>query len=151
MPEAHPTYQGACQILGRGLIIVVAALLVAPALEAGQHRWWKSERVRVEFGLTTDQTTRIDGVFRSTLPQLRVERRELDREEAALSRLIASGEVTEAEVAAQIDEVEAARSALSKTRTLMLFRIRRILSSAQRVQLDALPKSLKRRKDGGTC
>ena len=42
------------------------------------------------------------------------------------------------EVALQIDKVEAARSALSKTRTLMLYRMHKTLTSEQSEALHAM-------------
>jgi Spy/CpxP family protein refolding chaperone len=44
----------------------------------------------------------------------------------------------EGQVSQQIDQVEAVRSALNKTRTLMLLRMRHVLTPEQRVQLNAL-------------
>ena len=50
------------------------------------------------------------------------------------------------EVALQIDRVEAARSALSKTRTLMLYRMHKTLSAEQ---LEALHAMWERRRSDG--
>ena len=46
-----------------------------------------------------------------------------------------------------IDRVEAARSALAKTRTLMLYRMHRLLSPEQRVRLEAFERERARNAD----
>ena len=51
---------------------------------------------------------------------------------AQTAMLIDAMEADEWEVTLQIDKVEAARNALSKIRTLMLYRMHRALSAAQR-------------------
>ena len=60
-----------------------------------------------------------------------------EKQEAALSRLLAESSDNEAIVVRTIDRVEAARSALAKTRTLMLYRMHRLLSPEQRRKLGA--------------
>ena len=50
------------------------------------------------------------------------------------------------EVALQIDKVEAARSALSKTRTLMLYRMHKTLTAGQ---IEALHAMWERRRSDG--
>ena len=61
--------------------------------------------------------------------------RRLNGEERTLSRMIANMQVEEIDITRQIDRVEAARSELSKTRTLMVFRMYRVLNPAQRTAL----------------
>ena len=62
---------------------------------------------------------------------------ELDAQEAELSRLIAS-DADETTIGRQSDHVEAIRSDLNKTRTLMLVLMRQLLSPDQRVKLTML-------------
>ena len=54
-------------------------------------------------------------VYRSTLPQLRQSKEELDRQEAELSRLI-EVRAEEALVARQVEKVESVRASLNKIR-----------------------------------
>ena len=108
--------------------LAAGALLVALAAPLGAQSsfaWWKSEEFQKDLGLTSDQCARIDSVFQATLPKLREGRAELDREEAALSQLIDQN-VDEAQIAKQVDVVEATRARLNKMRTLMLFRMRQV-------------------------
>jgi Spy/CpxP family protein refolding chaperone len=112
-------------------------LTLAPAAAAQGFKWWQSERFKNELHLTADQIARIEEEFQSTVPELRQKKRALDDLERALSRLIDTA-ADEATVMQQADRVEATRSDLSKTRTLMLVRIRRVLNPDQRAKLVAL-------------
>lgn len=97
--------------------------------------WWKD--FRKPLGLTEDQSSRIEEVFRTALPHLRQKRAELEVQETELSRLI-KADTDEAAIAKQSDRVEAVRTVLNKNRTLMLVRMRAILSPEQRSELNAL-------------
>ena len=121
----------------RLLLAVFLALLVSEAASAQPMQWWKMEPGKTELGLTIDQSTRIEGIFSESMGQLRQQKSELDRLEGKLSRLIeASAE--ESQVMQQIDRVEALRSSMNKTRTLMLLRMRQALTPEQRLKLNAL-------------
>ena len=111
--------------------------LVAPLGAQSSFAWWKSEQFQKDLGLTGDQCARIDSVFQATLPKLREGRAELDREEADLSQLIDQN-VDEAQISKQVDLVEATRAKLNKMRTLMLFRMRQVLTPEQRTKFTPL-------------
>lgn len=100
--------------------------------------WWRSDEIVKELRLTADQSARIDKIYRSTRPELRQEFDDLGRFEAKLSRLIESDTVDEAALTRQIDRVETARANLNKTRSLMLWRMRQVLTPDQRVRLETL-------------
>ena len=68
------------------------------------------------------------------------------RQEAELSRLIAVN-ADEWAVTRQVDKVEGIRANLNKTRTLMLLRMRQVLTPDQRVQLNKLYEQHRRRRD----
>jgi Spy/CpxP family protein refolding chaperone len=112
--------------------------------QAQPHSWWKSDEFRAALGLTADQSARIDSIFQTTLPQLRQEMDELDRLEERLSRLI-EGDAEEVEIARHIDRVETARANVAKTRSLMLVRMRRVLTPDQRTRMRALEEESRRR------
>jgi Spy/CpxP family protein refolding chaperone len=99
--------------------------------------WWRDARFQKDLALTTEQSARIDTVFQSTISILRQKKVELDQQEAELSRLIAAN-ADEGVVTRQVDKVEGIRANLNKGRTLMLLRIRQVLSPDQRVQLNKL-------------
>ena len=99
--------------------------------------WWRDAQFQKDLSLTAEQSTRIDGVFQSTVNLLRQKKVELDQQEAELSRLIAAN-ADEGVVTRQVDKVEGIRANLNKMRTLMLLRMRQVLSPEQRVQLNKL-------------
>src|SRR6185295_9180010 len=99
--------------------------------------WWKDAQFQKELTLTSDQSARIDSVFQSAMSTLRPKKEELDRQEAELSRLIATN-ADETVVSLQVDKVEAIRTNMNKQRTLMLLHMRQVLSPDQRVRLNKL-------------
>ncbi len=133
---------------------IVLAVLAATAvvLSAGQtstrsqrHRWWQSGDVKSTLGLTEDQSTAIEEIYTSTQPALRSLMAAFEAEQKALSELILGMAVEDRELAFQIDKVEAARSALSKERILMLYHMRQELTSAQQQKLTELEEERRRR------
>jgi Spy/CpxP family protein refolding chaperone len=110
--------------------------------------WWKDAQFQRDLSLTSDQSARIDVVFESTITLLRQKKVELDGQEAELSRLIAVN-ADEWAVTRQVDKVEGIRANLNKTRTLMLLRMRQVLTPEQRVQLNKLYEQHRRRRDDG--
>ena len=122
--------------LCRRLLAVVFLLSCSAAASAQQLNWfwWKMEPTLM---LSTEQSTQIDAIFQDGIAQLQKEKDELDRLEGKLSRLIETS-ASEVEVTRQIDRVEAARSTLNKTRTLMLFHMRLVLKPEQRLKLNAM-------------
>ncbi len=117
--------------------------MAAPA--AAQGKWWQTERFRQKLELTDDQVSRIEEVFQSAIPHLREQKKALDRLESQLSRLIDTS-ADEAAVMLEADRVEAARAELSKARTRMLLRMRRVLTAEQRVKLGALHEEWERER-----
>jgi Spy/CpxP family protein refolding chaperone len=123
----------------RRLLAVVCLLSWATAASAQplQWFWWKIEPTKNDLALTTDQSTQIEAIFQDGIAQLQKQKDELDRLEGKLSRLIETM-ADEGQVTQQIDRVEAVRSTLNKTRTLMLWHMREVLKPEQRVKLNAL-------------
>jgi Spy/CpxP family protein refolding chaperone len=112
--------------------------LVAPVRgQSFGFPWWRDAQFQKDLSLTTDQSARIDSLFQSTVSLLRQKKVELDQQEAELSRLIAAN-ADEGVVTRQVDKVEGIRANLNKMRTLMLLRMRQVLSPEQRVQLNKL-------------
>ena len=112
--------------------VVVAAALWAPAVSAQGFKWWQSERFKRELGLTADQSAKIEAIFQKTVPVLRQEKGALDKAQADFNQMIEASD--DAQVMAQVGVVEAARSELNKSRTMMLLRMRRVLTPDQRVK-----------------
>jgi Spy/CpxP family protein refolding chaperone len=132
--------------MARGLAVVAAlAILGGAAVHAEQSsqqpsrwKWWQVEESKAEIGLSEEQSAEVELVFQHALPRLKAAKAQLDVLEAELSRVIRERTADESLVAAQIDKVEAARAELSKTRTLMLYRMHRILTPEQNTRLQAI-------------
>jgi Spy/CpxP family protein refolding chaperone len=115
-------------------VVLIAGVAVVDlgAVQARQpFFWWRSEEIQRELKLTADQISRIDKIFESTRPELRQEMDELNRYDAKLQKLIETS-TDEGLLARQIDRVETARANLNKTRSLMITRMRLVLSPEQR-------------------
>ncbi len=122
------------RLLGAALVLALAAPVHGQSFG---FPWWRDAQFQKDLNLTAEQSTRIDGVFQSTVNILRQKKVELDQQEAELSRLIAAN-ADEGVVTRQVDKVEGIRANLNKMRTLMLLRMRQVLSPDQRVQLNKL-------------
>jgi Spy/CpxP family protein refolding chaperone len=132
---------------GRALVVLAAlAVLAPPAAGAGmsqRHKWWQSDVVRAELGLTDRQSEDLEDIFQTMRPRQTELVERLRAEEEALAAFMHAPDTEEWEVALQIDKVETTRGALGKTRTLMLYRMHRVLSAEQR---DALHSMWERRR-----
>ena len=126
------------------VVVLVTVLCFSVPAEATQRfKWWQSDAVAAEIDLTAEQAGDIEAIFQSLRPKLREQARRLHREEDDLTAIMHAMQAEEWEVALQIDRVEAARSALSKTRTLMLYRMHKTLTAEQ---LEALHAMWERRR-----
>ena len=137
--------RGATWLLG--IVLLLTPQVAVGAAEQDRPRptkWWLATEGRAAVGITDAQSAKIERIFQSVLPDLRAEKAELEHQEKELTRLLGTDGADEAVVIRTIDRVEAARSALAKTRTLMLYRMRRVLSPEQRVRLDAYHKDQER-------
>jgi Spy/CpxP family protein refolding chaperone len=98
--------------------------------------------------LTPDQSSRIEAVFQAANPALRAQQRALSKLEDELDKLIEQAKVDEPEVEHFVTRVEAARAELGKMRTMMIFRIRRVLSAEQHAKLQKLFEQNERERRG---
>ena len=112
-------------------VVVGAAVLWAPPASAQGFKWWQSDTFVRGLGLTQEQSTKIEGIFQHTLPALHKQKDALDKAEADFNQMVEASD--DAQVMAQVGVVEAARSELNKSRTMMLLRMRRVLTPDQRV------------------
>ena len=126
----------------------VAALLLVVAMPAWAQRgkWWQNDRIVKELSLTAEQSTRLEEIFQKHQPVLRQRMDALDQAEKAFDRLVENGDDTA--VMGQADVVEGARAELNKTRTLMLLRMRRSLTTDQWAKFTAIAQSNSDRNRG---
>ena len=122
-------------------ICLVLSLIVqgaaAPAY-AQSFKWWQTERFQKELVLTKEQIARIEGIYQTTEPMLRAQKQAVDKREEKVSKVIQDPKSDEPMLLQAIDRLEAARSEVSRTRTLMLYRIRRVLTDEQNVKINAM-------------
>ena len=115
-----------------------AYVLVLPQTASAQGRWWQADRFQKELALSAEQITRIEGIYQNAQPLLRAQKEAFDRREEKLSKVIADPKSDEAAVIQATERLELARNEMSRTRTLMLFRIRRVLNDDQLLKLNKM-------------
>ncbi len=123
-------------LVGTAVLLVVSAGLLAVPASAQGFRWWHDETFRRELGLTSEQSTRLEGIFQQSLPHLRKHKDSLDRAQAEFDRLVERG--SDVTVMEQVNALESARAELNKSRVMMLLRMRRSLTADQWAKFTAL-------------
>ena len=152
-------------ILGLGFFVSpLAAAVPGSAPEANQKpgnsgerrqgdrrvKWWVDEKSRAELGITDQQSADIEQIFQSTLPTLRQVRKELEELEGKLSQMVKDGTAPVTAVTEQVERVENARAEMNKRRTVMLYRIDRVLSAEQRAKLKAWHEREREQRSGSS-
>jgi len=132
----------AARILALGVLLLLAA---APRAGAQPFKWWQDEKSKARIGLSDEQATRIEEIFQASGQKMRPLYDEFSRQDKMLSALLEKADTTEAEVVRQVDQVESLRAELGKARTMMLFRVDRVLTPEQRLRL----KNLHDGREGG--
>ena len=105
-------------VTGVACLLMLTLSLTAGATTGSEttkspSKWWQNPACKTRVGLTDGQTAELERIFLSVREELRAEKSELERQESALSRLLADSTGDEAVVVRTIDRVEAARSALA--------------------------------------
>jgi Spy/CpxP family protein refolding chaperone len=100
-------------------------------------KWWIDPQLRAELAITDAQSAAVDDIWQKSLPQLRDGRGLLEKQEDVLSQMIAA-DAAEAAITAQIDRVENMRAELAKGRTLMIYRMNKLLTPEQRAKVKAM-------------
>ena len=130
------------------LTLSLLTLLWAQPVQAQRFRWWKDDAFVKVLALTPDQSSRIEAVFQASQPALRAQSRALSMLEDELSKLVQEARVEESEVDHFVVKVESARADLAKTRTMMIYRIRRIMTLDQHLKLQALFEKREKERHG---
>ena len=109
------------------------------AERSGQRpKWWIDAKLRADLGITDQQSAAVEAVWHKMLPGLRDARERLDKLEEALSVMTERDGSDEAAVIAQIDRIENTRADANKSRTLMIYRMNKILTVEQRAKVKAM-------------
>lgn len=119
--------------------LVAAFLLLAAGVALAQPRayfpWWES-RLRQDIDLTPEQQKQIREVQRKYRDQMIDQRARLEKAEARLEDLFHEEEIDDATAKALVDELVAARGAMTRSLTLMSIELRKLLTPEQWAQLD---------------
>lgn len=97
-------------------------------------KWWIDPALRAGLAITDQQSTAVEEVWSRTAPGLRDGRARLEKLEETLSQMTGSN-ADEAAVIAQINLVENTRAELNKGRTLMIYRMNKLLTADQRAKV----------------
>src|SRR5262245_36938323 len=125
------------------LVLCVSAGLTVPVSGQGS-KWWQSEQYRREGGLTSEQSKRLEDIFQAAVPTLKSLKKSLDQAESEFERLVERGD--DGSVMDQVERVEAARADLNKSHTMMMLRMRRVLTTDQWARFTALHQAAERER-----
>ncbi len=130
IPAARTVYRSV-----RAFAALLLVLTATPA-HAQRTKWWQSADVQAQLHLTADQVRRIDHIFDSTLAERQALRVRLDQREAELRALLDDPATDDATAAAMIQQVEDARAKRNVARTMLVYRIRKVLTPEQQKWFD---------------
>ncbi len=99
--------------------------------------WWKEAAVVNELRLTPDQSTRIDAIWHKREIAMHTVSKDYERQRDELNRLMAERKVGVDVIGVQHDRVEAQRTTLNKSRTIMIYQMSLVLSPEQNTALKA--------------
>jgi Spy/CpxP family protein refolding chaperone len=105
------------------------------AAEKAKHKWWRSDEMRAEFGITDAQSIEVEKIFQSFYGALKSGMEDVDANQQKVSKMLADASATEVDVIAAIDRLEGAKAGLGRTRNLMLYRMYRVLTPEQRAKV----------------
>jgi Spy/CpxP family protein refolding chaperone len=101
-------------------------------------KWWLHPDSRKELRLTDLQSKKIDEIWEATAPKQREKWQEIERLEDTLATTIKENTADVAIVAQQVEKVEKLRAENTAARTVMLYRMRLLLTPEQRVKVDEM-------------
>ena len=130
--------------------VVTATLMfgLSASAAAQSFKWWQHEKFQRELVLSPEQVTRLEEIFQAAGPAMRTNKAAVDKLQADLSAMVQDGRADDATANELIMRVEAARGDLGRTRALMLYRMRRVLSSDQYLKLKVLFSEHERSRRG---
>jgi Spy/CpxP family protein refolding chaperone len=124
------------------VVIAIVSCVAVPL--AAQGKWWQSEEYRRELRLTADQSKRLEDIFQAAVPTLKSLKKSLDQAESEFERLLERGD--DGSVMDQVERVEAARAELNKSHTLMMLKMKRVLTADQWAKFTAMHQTAERER-----
>ena len=107
----------------------------------GNHErrdWWKNPPDVAEIGLSQEQSKTIDDIFRSEIAKMRPLREVVNNLERALDETMRANTADINAFIRQVQKIEGKRAELNTMRTVMLYRMRRVLTPEQNAKLLAM-------------
>ena len=132
------------KILLRQFVASLAVLVAVTVPAAGQGKWWQSEEYKRELSLTAEQSKKLEEVFQASVPTLKSLKKALDQAESEFERLLERGD--DGSVMDQVERVEAARAELNKSHTMMMLRMKRVLTTEQWARFNAMHQAAERER-----
>jgi Spy/CpxP family protein refolding chaperone len=103
--------------------------------------WWIDAQLRQQLAITDGQSKSVEEIWQKSLPELRKLRGQLTTLQDQVSKMVDDGAV-EAAVTAQIEQTENTRAQYNKMRTLMIYRMNKVLNADQRAKVKAISPPL---------
>jgi Spy/CpxP family protein refolding chaperone len=128
----------------RQILVTLSVLVVVTLPAAGQGQWWQSDEYKRELRLTPEQSKKLEDVFQAAVPTLKSLKKALDQAESEFERLLERGD--DGSVMDQVERVEAARSELNKSHTLMMLKMKRVLTAEQWAKFNAMHQAAERER-----
>lgn len=100
--------------------------------------WWRVAETQTELGISDQQAGEIDQIFQATAPSLHAAKDELDKLDAEVAQVIKPATADVSAVNQLVSRAEQARAKLTTMRTVMFYRMHRVLSPDQRTKLNAM-------------
>ena len=100
--------------------------------------WWKNPHDMAEIGLTAEQSAKIDAIFRGEIDKMKQMRTQVNELERGVDAAMRANTADIAAFARQVEQVEHKRAELNKTRTVMLYRMHRVLTPEQHTKFRAM-------------
>ena len=113
--------------------------------------WWKNPRDMAEIGITAAQSKQIDDLFHAEIEKMKPLRDTVNELERALDETMRANTADISAFARQVQKIEGKRAELNTMRTVMLYRMRRVLNADQNAKLLAMwdRQQAERRKQDG--
>ena len=120
------------------LVFELARPVAVHGDDLARSRWWLNPAVQHDLDLTRAQVQALQRIFERGFAERLALRRELDRMDSQLQRLLERGDEDDGVVERFSARVEQVRAQRNVRRTLILLEMYRILTPAQRLDLSRL-------------
>ena len=110
--------------------------------------WWKDSEIVRQLQLSDAQVSQIEQTFLNTRLKLIDLNADVQRQETLLQPLVDADQMDEGKISTQIDQVLAARTRLEKSKMMLMFDIRKVLTVEQWKKLQELQHARERMRMG---